>query len=114
MGTSCLPWIVCWFLAITLVLGSACVEHSNWKISPRYHVVINDRFKTVPSLPLRKSVQQQWNRIYTLLWECYLDVDVDPNGFPINPPSGYELLPSDQQHLPPPLQSQHLQQCHGM
>jgi hypothetical protein len=26
-----LPWIVHWFLAITFVLGSAGVEHLNWK-----------------------------------------------------------------------------------
>ncbi len=101
-----MPWTVCWFLAITFVLGSAGVEHLNWKnislVSHRFY----DRFETVPSLPLGKSVQQQWNRIFTFPWECHLDVDVDQNGFPINPPSGYELLPSDQQHLPRPLQSQ--------
>jgi hypothetical protein len=76
------------------------------KISPQYHVVFDELFKTVPSLPLGKSVQQQWNRIFEFPWECHLDVGVDPNGFPINPPSGYELLPSDQLHLPLPLQSQ--------
>ncbi len=76
------------------------------KISPRYHFVFDDHFKTVPSLPLGKSVQKQWNQIFTFPWKCYLDVDVDPNGFPINPPSSYDLLPSDQQHLPLPLQSQ--------
>jgi hypothetical protein len=29
------------------------------KISPQYHVVFDDHFKTAPSLPLGKSVQQQ-------------------------------------------------------
>jgi hypothetical protein len=30
-GNLMLAWIVCWFLAITFVLGSAGVEHLNWK-----------------------------------------------------------------------------------
>jgi len=59
------------------------------KISPQYHVVFDDKFETVPSLPLGESLQQQWNHILTFPRECYLDVDVDHNGFPINPPSGY-------------------------
>ena len=59
------------------------------KISPQYHVVFDDKFETVPSFPLGKSIRQQWNNILQFPRECYLDVDVDHNGFPINPPSGY-------------------------
>ncbi len=94
------------FFSLHLSLVPLVLNILTGKISPQYHVVFDDRFKTVPSLPLGKSVQKQWNWIFTLPWECYLDVDVDPNGFPINPPSGYELLPSYQQHLPLPLQNQ--------
>jgi hypothetical protein len=63
------------------------------KISPQYHVVFDDKFETVPSLPLGESLRQQWNHILTFPRECYLDVDVDQNGFPIDPPSGYAWNP---------------------
>ena len=60
------------------------------KISPQYHVVFDDKFETVPSLPLGESLHQQWNNKLQFPRECYLDVDIDHNGFPNNPPSIYD------------------------
>ena len=50
------------------------------KISPQYHVVFDDKFSTVNSLPSEDSLEQQWSRIFKLDREFYLDVEFDANG----------------------------------
>jgi hypothetical protein len=49
------------FLPLHLSLVQLVLNILTGKISPQYHVVFDDPFKTVPSLPLGESVQQQWN-----------------------------------------------------
>ena len=50
------------------------------KISPQYHVVFDDKFSTVNSLPSEDSLDDQWRRIFKLDREFYLDVEYDSNG----------------------------------
>jgi hypothetical protein len=49
------------FSPLHLSLVPLVLNIQTGKISPQYHVVFDDHFKIVPSLPLGKSVQQQWN-----------------------------------------------------
>jgi hypothetical protein len=56
------------------------------KILPQYHVIFDDTFQTVPLLPTRETMQQQWRRLFKFPQECYFDVELNSNGFPVNPP----------------------------
>jgi hypothetical protein len=58
------------------------------KISPQYHVIFDDKFNTVHSLPKDKSVEQQWSNVLKLGYECFLDTDFDGNGNRILPKYG--------------------------
>jgi hypothetical protein len=49
------------FLPLHLSLFPLVLNIRTGNKSPQYHVVFDDCFKTVASLPLDKSVQQQWN-----------------------------------------------------
>ncbi len=53
------------------------------KISPQYHVIFDNKFKTVHSLPDNKALEKQWTMIVRLGHEYFLDVDFDNNGNPI-------------------------------
>ncbi len=55
------------------------------KISPQYHVIFDDMFGTVHSLPADEVLDKQWTRIFNLGRECFLDVDFDNHGNPIVP-----------------------------
>ena len=50
------------------------------KISPQYHVVFNDKFATVNSLPTEDSLKNQWARIFKLGGEFYLDIEYNDDG----------------------------------
>ena len=50
------------------------------KISPQYHVVFDDKFSTVHSLPTEDSLDDQWARIFKLDREFYLDIEYNGNG----------------------------------
>ena len=50
------------------------------KISPQYHVVFDDKFTTVNSLPSNKTLDEQWSRIFKLDKEFYLDLEYDQDG----------------------------------
>ena len=50
------------------------------KISPQYHVVFDDTFSTVNSLPTEDSIEDQWARIFKLDREFYLDMEYDEDG----------------------------------
>ena len=50
------------------------------KISPQYHVVFDDTFSTVNSLPHEDSIDDQWTRIFKLEREFYLDIEYDEDG----------------------------------
>ena len=47
------------------------------KISPQYHVVFDEKFSAVNSLPSNKSLDTQWSRIFKLDREFYLDLEYD-------------------------------------
>jgi hypothetical protein len=50
------------------------------KITPQYHVIFDDMFQTVHSLPPDKSIQDQWRQILRLERECFEDTDFDEKG----------------------------------
>ena len=62
-------------LLVALVLNV-----STGKISPQYHVVFDDKFSTVTSLPTEDSLDNQWARIFKLKREFYLDFEFDEGG----------------------------------
>jgi hypothetical protein len=49
------------------------------KISPQYHVIFDDKFETVHSLPYIATLNKQWRTVLRLGYECFLDVDFDDN-----------------------------------
>jgi hypothetical protein len=55
------------------------------KISPKYHVIFDNKFETVNSLLATESLDKQWAQIFRLERECFLDVDYDKNGNAIQP-----------------------------
>jgi hypothetical protein len=56
------------------------------KISPQFHVIFDDKFATVHSLPPDQPLTEQWANIFRLGRECFLDIDYDANDNPILPP----------------------------
>jgi hypothetical protein len=77
------------------------------KISPQFHVIFDDKFATVHSLPPDQPLAEQWADIFRLGRECFLDIDYDDDGNPILPPlmdiiKSYARTKSDQQVLLPP------------
>jgi len=55
-------------------------------ISPQFHVIFDDKFETVHSLPSNEPLDKQWAEILQLDRECFLDIDFDENDNPIIPP----------------------------
>ncbi len=55
------------------------------KISPQYHVIFDDNFHTVNSLPNYQPINVQWKEILCLDRECFADVDYDKTGQQILP-----------------------------
>ena len=77
------------------------------KISPQFHVIFDDKFATVHSLPGDQPLAEQWANIFRLGRECFLDVDYDENDNPILPPlldivKSYAQTTADQQVIQPP------------
>lgn len=54
-------------------------------ITPQFHIIFDDKFKTVNSLPIDQPLDKQWAAIFWLGRECFLDVDYDENDQPIIP-----------------------------
>jgi hypothetical protein len=54
-------------------------------ISPQFHVIFDDKFETVNSLPAEQPLDKQWADIIKLGRECFLDIDYDKNDLPILP-----------------------------
>ena len=54
-------------------------------ISPQFHVIFDDKFETVNSLPAEQPLDKQWADIIKLGRECFLDIDYDENDLPILP-----------------------------
>jgi hypothetical protein len=48
-------------------------------ISPQFHVIFDNKFETVNSLPLDQSLKKQWILIFTLGRECFMDAGYDEN-----------------------------------
>jgi hypothetical protein len=55
-------------------------------ISPQFHVIFDDKFETVHSLPSNQPLDQQWAKIFSLGHECFADMDYDEKDQPILPP----------------------------
>ena len=55
-------------------------------ISPQFHVIFDDKFETVNSLPIDQPLNKLWAEIFRLGCECCLDVDYDENDQRIIPP----------------------------
>ena len=77
------------------------------KISPQFHVIFDDKFATVHSLPPDQPLAEQWANIFRLGRECFLDIDYDENDNPILPPltdiiKSYARTKADQQVIQPP------------
>ena len=49
-------------------------------VSPQYHVVFDDKFTNVNSLPTEDSLEKQWACIFKLKREFYLDFEFDEGG----------------------------------
>ena len=60
-------------------------------ISPQFHVIFDNKFETVNSLPSDQPLDKQWAYLFQLGRECFLDIDYDTNDHPILP-SLSELL----------------------
>ncbi len=54
-------------------------------ISPQFHVIFDNKFETINSLPLDQPLKKQWAQIITLGRKCFMDVDYDENNRPILP-----------------------------
>ncbi len=54
-------------------------------ISLQFHVIFDDKFKTVTSLAIGEPLDKQWADIFWLGRECFLDGDYDFNDQPILP-----------------------------
>ena len=50
------------------------------KILPQYHVIFDDTFDTVLSLPSVESLDKKWRRLFKLGREFYLDEEYDTDG----------------------------------
>ncbi len=55
----------------------------NGHISPQFHVIFDDKFETVHSLPSNQPLDQQWEKIFSLGCECYANIDYNENDQPI-------------------------------
>jgi hypothetical protein len=55
-------------------------------ISPQFHVIYDDEFETVHSLPSNQPLDHQWAKIFSLGRECFADMDYNENDQPILPP----------------------------
>jgi hypothetical protein len=68
------------------------------KISPQFHVIFDDKFKTVVSDNSRMPMNDQWRDIFLFAQECYADVDYDKNGEPVLPPLTLIFTPDEITH----------------
>jgi hypothetical protein len=54
-------------------------------ISSQFHVIFDDKFETMHSLPADKPLNMQWAQILQLGCKCYFDIDYDKNDNSILP-----------------------------
>ncbi len=54
-------------------------------ISPQFHVIFDDKFDTVHSLPVDQPLTEQWNQILRLGHDSFTDLDYGEDGEPILP-----------------------------
>jgi hypothetical protein len=53
--------------------------------SPQFHVIFDNKFETINSLPLHQPLKKQWAQIITFGRECFMDVNYDESNHPILP-----------------------------
>jgi hypothetical protein len=56
------------------------------KVLPQFHVIFDNKFETVHSLPTDEPITKQWAEILQLERECYMDINFDEHNDPIIPP----------------------------
>ena len=61
-----------------------CLNLRTGKITPQFHVVFDEKFHTVASVPKGTSLHDQWSSILQFDRDCFYDIDDDlaPNGGP--------------------------------
>ena len=79
------------------------------KISPQYHVIFDDTFETVTSKPPSGHLDKQWERLFKLDREFYLDVEYNEDGTL----KTSHLPPLDQDWLDPTAAMEHDQIGHN-
>ncbi len=47
------------------------------KITPQFHVIFDDKFQTVASLPQGTTIRDEWLNILAFGNDCFLDIDVE-------------------------------------
>jgi hypothetical protein len=57
--------------------------------SPQFHVIFDDKFETVHSLPIDQPLKNQCDQIIALGCKCFMDDNYDENDCPILPPLSY-------------------------
>jgi hypothetical protein len=60
-------------------------------ISPQFHVIFDDKFETVNSLPADQPLDKQWAELQTLGHECFLDINYDKMIIPSSLPCQISL-----------------------
>ena len=68
------------FSSVHSLLVPLVLNIKTGRISLQYHVVFDDKFATVNSLPKEDSLDKQWSRIFKLDREFYLDLEFDEDG----------------------------------
>jgi hypothetical protein len=82
---------------------------STGKITPQYHVVFDDKFQTVVSLPPGTTLRDEWLNILAFGNDCFLDIDtpddIAPGGSALRPlpPEFRDWLSSSLEQLTPTL-----------
>jgi hypothetical protein len=68
--------------SLVLLVLNVVIGH----ISPQFHVIFDNKFETVNSLPIDQPLKNQWAQIIALGRKCFMDVNYDENDHPILPP----------------------------
>ena len=71
------PGLFVGFLTIHSSLVALVLNTRTGKISPQFHVIFDDKFETVASLPQDGDLGKQWLRLFKLGREFYLDEELD-------------------------------------
>lgn len=54
-----------------------CLNTNTGKITPQFHVIFDEKFQSVASLPSGSTLQNQWLTLLRFGTDCFLEVDDD-------------------------------------